>query len=159
MIVTPAGLRDLRGRTAMVDGGFDPLHPGHLAYFRAAAGLGAPVLCNVTADPWVARKHPVLLGQADRAALIDALQPIDYVHLAQGTTEAVLQELAPRYYVKGADWRDRLPPAELRACAEMDTEVVFLDTVIDSSTEIVRDYRRRLAAWTPPGGRPEQEGG
>ena len=41
-------LKQYRGVVAMVDGGFDPLHHGHIAYFEAAAGLGAAgarVLC------------------------------------------------------------------------------------------------------------------
>ena len=35
----------------MVDGGFDPLHEGHIAYFAAAAELGVPVLCNLASEP------------------------------------------------------------------------------------------------------------
>jgi glycerol-3-phosphate cytidylyltransferase-like family protein len=126
----------------MVDGGFDPLHPGHIAYFEAAAGLGLPVLCNIAPDEWVARKHPPLLRQADRAALVDAIRFVVYTHLADGTTEAVLRALAPRHYAKGADWRGRLPDEELAACAELGTEVVYLDTVFDSSTGILERYRR-----------------
>jgi len=34
MIVPTEQLGAHRGRVAMVDGGFDPLHGGHVAYFR-----------------------------------------------------------------------------------------------------------------------------
>jgi cytidyltransferase-like protein len=129
----------------MVDGGFDPLHPGHVEYFRAAAELGAPVLCNVAPDTWVARKHPPLLSQAERGALIDAIRFVDYVHLAAGSTEDVLRALAPRYYVKGADWRGRLPDDQLAICAERGIEVVYLDTVRDSSTAILERYAEKRA--------------
>jgi FAD synthase len=37
MIVGRDDLADLRGTVTMVDGGFDPLHPGHIAYFERAA--------------------------------------------------------------------------------------------------------------------------
>jgi nicotinic acid mononucleotide adenylyltransferase len=40
-------LKEYRGRVAMVDGAFDPLHRGHIEYFRAAAELGLPLLCNL----------------------------------------------------------------------------------------------------------------
>jgi glycerol-3-phosphate cytidylyltransferase-like family protein len=40
MIVATEQLGAHRGRVAMVDGGFDPLHGGHVAYFREAARLG-----------------------------------------------------------------------------------------------------------------------
>ena len=36
MIVATRELSGHRGRVTMVDGGFDPLHPGHVAYFEAA---------------------------------------------------------------------------------------------------------------------------
>ena len=137
MIVPTEQLVAHRGRVAMVDGGFDPLHGGHIVYFREAARLGLPVLCNLSPDEYVARKHPVLLPQAERATIIDAIRYIDLVHPSQTITEEVLRLLRPRYYVKGADWRDRLPPAEVSVCAEHDIEVVYLDTVTNSSTTIL----------------------
>jgi bifunctional ADP-heptose synthase (sugar kinase/adenylyltransferase) len=143
VIVPTAELGGFSGTVTMVSGGFDPLHPGHLAYFRAAAGLGAPVLCNVSSDEWVARKHVPLLTQAERIQLLDAFEPIDYVHAEQGTTAEVLALLRPRYFAKGADWEGRLPDDELAACAEHGIEVVFLDTVVDSSTDVLRRFTER----------------
>lgn len=143
MIVSTEALPDYRGAVTMVDGGFDPLHRGHIAYFEAAAGLGLPLLCNVAPDAWVGRKHPPLLEQADRAAIVDAIRFVTYTHLAAGTTESVLRRLGPRFYAKGADWRGRLPEEELAACAELGTEVVYLDTVLDSSTALLDRYERR----------------
>jgi len=134
-------LGPFRGTVAMVDGGFDPLHAGHVAYFRGAAALGAPVLCNLAPDAYVARKHRPLLPQAERAAVIDAIRWIDLVHLSQGSTEDALRALAPRLYVKGADWRGRLPAEQLEICAAQGTEVVYLDTVLGSSSAL-------LAAWS-----------
>ncbi len=141
MILTTAQLAPFRGAVAMVDGGFDPLHPGHVAYFREAARLGAPVLCNLAPDAWVARKHRPLLTQAERAVLVDAIRHVDLVHPASGSTEEVLRALAPRFYVKGADWRGRLPDEQLEICAEQGTEVVFLDTVTGSSTALLERFR------------------
>jgi cytidyltransferase-like protein len=142
VIVATAELGEHRGNVTMVDGGFDPLHRGHIAYFEAAAALGAPVLCNVAPDEWVARKHTPLLSQTDRAAVIDAIRFVDYVHLAPGTTEAVLRALVPRIYAKGADWQGRLPQQERTTCAELGIEVVYLDTVRDSSTAVLERYDR-----------------
>ena len=140
MILTTEQLIPFRGAVAMVDGGFDPLHPGHVAYFREAARLGAPVLCNVAPDAWVARKHRPLLTQAERGALIDAIRHVDLVHLARGTTEDVLRALQPRFYVKGADWRGRLPAEQTEICAAQGSEVVFLDTVTASSTALLARF-------------------
>ena len=126
----------------MVDGGFDPLHPGHMHYFSAAAALGLPVLCNVAPDDWVSRKHRPLLSQAERGALIDAVRWIAFVHLSSVPTVDVIRELRPRYYAKGVDWRGRLPDDETRICRDVGTEVVFLDTVTHSSSDILERYER-----------------
>lgn len=147
MLVATTELPRLRSEVAMVDGGFDPLHAGHVEHFRAAAELGMPVLCNVSSDRWVERKHPVLLPQEERAALIDALRFVAYTHVSSVTTEEVLRTLEPRYYVKGADWRNRLPAGEARVCHQCGIEIVFLETVLNSSTNVLRDYERRAAAW------------
>jgi cytidyltransferase-like protein len=139
MLIRSDELHRLRGRVVMVDGAFDPLHDGHLAYFEAAAHLG-PVLCNVTGDDYVATKHPPLLPHERRARLIDALRPIEYTHAGTSGTAAVLRELRPRVYAKGADWRGRLPEDQVALCRELGIEIVYLDTVRESSS-------RLLARW------------
>ena len=141
MIIATADFASLAGNVTMVDGGFDPLHPGHIAYFRAAAELGPPVLCNVASDEWVARKHRPLLVQQERGAVLDAIRWVEYVHLSATSTAEVLSELRPRYYAKGGDWCGRLPEEEVAVCAELGIEVVLLDTVTESSTAILERFR------------------
>ncbi len=143
MIVRTDELGGLAGTVTMVSGGFDPLHPGHLAYFRSAADLGAPLLVNVSHDDWVGRKHVPFLTQGERIQLIDALRLVDYVHAEQGATSEVLRLLRPRYFAKGADWEGRLPEDELEVCREHGVEIVFLDTVVDSSTDVLRRFEAR----------------
>jgi bifunctional ADP-heptose synthase (sugar kinase/adenylyltransferase) len=143
MIVSTADLGRYSRQVTMVDGGFDPLHPGHVAYFEAAAGLGLPVLCNVSSDAYVARKHPPFLAHAERGAIIDAIRFVAYTHLSQTTTNEVLRLLEPRHYAKGADWRGRLPGEELATCSDRGIEVVYLDTVVDSSTAVLERYAAR----------------
>lgn len=138
MIVTTQQLEGLSNAVALVDGGFDPLHAGHIAYFRAASELGVPVLCNLSSDEWVARKHPVLLPQADRAAVIDAIRWITYVHVSTIATADVLRRLRPVYYVKGNDWEGRLPDEEQAICASLGIEIRFMDTVTHSSSQLVK---------------------
>jgi cytidyltransferase-like protein len=143
VIVRTDELGGLAGTVTMVSGGFDPLHPGHLAYFRAAADLGAALLVNVSHDDWVGRKHVPFLTQGERIQLIDALRMVDYVHAEQGATSEVLRLLRPRYFAKGADWEGRLPEDELEVCREHGVEIVFLDTVVDSSTDVLRRFEAR----------------
>jgi cytidyltransferase-like protein len=134
-------LKEYRGRVAMVDGAFDPLHRGHVEYFKAAAErLDVPLLCNVASDAYVRTKHPPLLPEDQRAAVVDAIRYITYTHVNQFDTEAILRELRPKYYVKGRDWDGRLPADQVTICRDHGIEVVYLDTVLDSSSRLLRDF-------------------
>jgi glycerol-3-phosphate cytidylyltransferase-like family protein len=143
VIIQTSQLASLAGQVTMVDGSFDPLHDGHIAYFRAAAQFGLPVLCNIAADDWTASKHPVLLSQAQRAEVIDAVRYIDYVHLSHSSTLEVLNTLKPKIYAKGNDWLERggIPAAERNACESSDTTVQYLDTVLNSSSQLLRQWK------------------
>jgi cytidyltransferase-like protein len=139
-------LKDYRKKVAMVDGAFDPLHRGHIEYFRAAAEqLDVPLLCNVASDRYVSTKHPPLLPEEQRAAIVDAIRFISYTHVNQFDTETILRELQPKYYVKGKDWEGRLPPEQVRICRDHGIEVVYLDTVYDSSTRILNEIIKQLS--------------
>ena len=141
MIVTFEQLKNYWKKVAMVDGAFDPLHRGHIEYFRAASEqLDVPLLCNVASDRYVRTKHPPLLPEDHRAAIVDAIRFITYTHINQFDTETILRELRPKYYVKGKDWVGRLPPDQVTICAEYGIEVVYLDTVVDSSSRILKSY-------------------
>ena len=141
MIVEFAQLREYRQKVAMVDGAFDPLHRGHIEYFRAAAAaVEVPLLCNVASDDYVRTKHAPLLPEDQRAVIVDAIRYITYTHINRFDTETILRELQPRYYVKGKDWEGRLPREQVRICAEHGIGVVYLDTVLDSSSRILEQF-------------------
>jgi D-beta-D-heptose 7-phosphate kinase/D-beta-D-heptose 1-phosphate adenosyltransferase len=141
MIVEWDDLPALTGAVTMISGGFDPLHGGHVAYVSAAAALGQPVLCAVDPDAYVATKHPVLLPQDERVRVIDALADVEYVHPAATPIGAVLEQLRPRYFVKGSDWKEKLPEQEI--CDANEIEVVFVDTVTNSSSDLVKNLIER----------------
>jgi cytidyltransferase-like protein len=140
MILGSGDLRGGIGPVTMVSGHFDPLHPGHIEYFVEARRLGLPLLCCVSSDGDVRRKHEPLLTQDDRGRVIAAIAMIDYVYLARDTTAECLRAVRPRFLAKGADWRGRLPEEEVAACRELNIEIAFLDTVRRSSSAILREF-------------------
>lgn len=151
MILTFDQLPAYAGAVAMVDGAFDPLHKGHIEYFRAAAAaVDVPLLCNVASDRYVRTKHAPLLPEDQRAVVIDAIRYIGYTHINTHDTETILRHLRPKYYVKGRDWDGRLPPEQVRICAEHNIGIVYLDTVLDSSSRILERFRRASAAPAAP---------
>lgn len=148
MILAFEQLPAYAGRVAMVDGAFDPVHAGHIEYFRAAsARVGRPLLCNVASDAYVRSKgRPPLLPEQTRAVVVDAVRYIDYTHVNQHDTETILETLRPSHYVKGADWKERgLPPRQVEICSRLGIEIVYLDTVLDSSTRILERF---VQQWT-----------
>jgi hypothetical protein len=60
--------------------------------------------------------------------------------VSQFDTETILRELRPKYYVKGKDWEGKLPSEQVQICAEHGIGVVYLDTVLDSSSRILNDF-------------------
>ena len=85
------------------------------------------------------------LRHEDRAAIVDAIRYISYTHVNQFDTETILRELQPKYYVKGKDWEGRLPSEQVKICGEYAIQVVYLNTVLDSSTRILNEVIKQLS--------------
>lgn len=143
MIISIQQLDQVTGRVTMVDGSFDPIHDGHVEYFRQAAELGDPVICNVAPDSWTVVKHPVLLERQRRAKVLDAIRYIDFVFLADTSTLQALSAIRPKRYVKGNDWKARggIPADEQALCDELGIQVLYLDSVLNSSTRLIDGIR------------------
>ena len=97
------------GRTVVwTNGCFDLLHVGHLAGLAAARALGDVLIVGINADAAVRRlKGPArpVVAEQDRAALLSALRPVDYVVVfGQDTPEAILERVRPDIACKGADY-------------------------------------------------------
>jgi cytidyltransferase-like protein len=67
-------------KVVLVTGGFDPLHSGHIAYFKAAKELGNRLVVGLNSDEWLTRKkgRPFMPLQ-ERFALVSALGIVDEV--------------------------------------------------------------------------------
>ena len=64
----------------LITGGFDPLHSGHIAYFKAARELGDHLVVGLNSDAWLTRKkgRPFMTFD-ERAAIIKELACVDEV--------------------------------------------------------------------------------
>jgi len=64
----------------LVTGGFDPLHSGHIEYFKAAKELGDELVVGVNSDTWLTRKkgRPFMPFE-ERAEIIRNLSMVDRV--------------------------------------------------------------------------------
>ncbi len=63
----------------LVTGGFDPLHSGHIAYFKAAKELGT-LGVGVNSDEWLVRKKgKFFMTVEERISIIKELKCVDVV--------------------------------------------------------------------------------
>lgn len=67
-------------KIVIVTGGFDPLHSGHLAYFKAAKTLGDKLIVGINSDEWLTRKKGrPFMPLHERVALVSSIGIVDEV--------------------------------------------------------------------------------
>ena len=64
-------------KVVVVTGGFDPLHSGHIEYFRAAKQLGDLLIVGLNSDAWLARKKgQPFMPLEERRAIVGSLKDV-----------------------------------------------------------------------------------
>lgn len=64
----------------IVSGGFDPLHSGHIAYFKAAKDLGDMLIVALNSDEWlINKKDKFFMPFEERKSIIENLSCVDLV--------------------------------------------------------------------------------
>lgn len=67
-------------KIVLVSGGFDPLHSGHIEYFKSAKALGDKLVVGINSDAWLIRKKGrPFMPLTERANVIRALSMVDAV--------------------------------------------------------------------------------
>ncbi len=114
-VLTIEALRNERERLrrdgvslAFANGHFDLLHVGHLRYLRAARAEADRLVVAINNDRSVAslkgEGRPVV-PEGERAEMLAALEPVDYVVVFSGDSPApLLAELQPDVHCKGTDY-------------------------------------------------------
>ncbi|HET7674547.1 MAG TPA: bifunctional D-glycero-beta-D-manno-heptose-7-phosphate kinase/D-glycero-beta-D-manno-heptose 1-phosphate adenylyltransferase HldE [Gammaproteobacteria bacterium] len=96
-------------RIVMTNGCFDILHPGHVAYLRAARKLGDRLIVAVNDDASVSRlkgKDRPINTLDDRMAMLAALDMVDWVApFSEDTPARLIGRVLPDVLVKGGDYR------------------------------------------------------
>lgn len=103
-------------KVVLTTGGFDPLHSGHIEYFKAARELGDHLVVGVNSDAWLTRKkgRPFMSIQ-ERAAIIKELECVDEVIAFNDSDDSacaaimqVLQTKSTRWKIVFANGGDRI---------------------------------------------------
>lgn len=103
---------------AFANGHFDLIHVGHLRYLKAARAEGDVLIVAINDDDSVARWKGAgrpIVPAAERAELLAALAPVDFVVVFSGDSPApLLAALRPDVHCKGTDYGtpERVPEFE-----------------------------------------------
>jgi len=67
-------------KIVLITGGFDPLHSGHIAYFKSAKALGDILVVGVNSDAWLTRKKGApFMPYKERAEIVRNIVGVDFV--------------------------------------------------------------------------------
>jgi len=141
-------LRQQGIRVVFTNGCFDIVHAGHVATFRKARELGGALFLGLNSDASVQRlkgKTRPVVSQNDRAALLEAIDCIDYIVIFDDDTpEKLIHAIRPDVLVKGGDWQGQ-PVAGGDFVKSNGGEVYFVDLKKGLSTTII--IQRILEAY------------
>ena len=67
-------------KIVVVRGGFDPIHSGHISYFKSAKGLGEKLVVALNSDAWlIKKKEKFFMPFEERKIIIENLSMVDEV--------------------------------------------------------------------------------
>jgi D-beta-D-heptose 7-phosphate kinase/D-beta-D-heptose 1-phosphate adenosyltransferase len=137
-------------KIVLVTGGFDPLHSGHIEYFKAAKQLGNLLIVGINSDAWLARKKGrAFMPVVERKAIIENLyqvhKVIEFDDSDGSAIDAIRQvtEMFPRDKIVFANGGDRTKDNIPEMVFE-DVEFVFGvggTNKVNSSSWILEEWR------------------
>ena len=67
-------------KIAVVSGGFDPIHSGHITYINAAKKFGDHLIIALNSDAWlIEKKGKAFMPFEERKAILENLKSVDEV--------------------------------------------------------------------------------
>jgi cytidyltransferase-like protein len=88
-------------KIVMATGGFDPVHSGHIAYFKAARALGDMLIVGLNSDEWLERKKGrAFMPWTERLCIINNLAVVDEVYTfddEDGSARHFIQQVQAHY--------------------------------------------------------------
>jgi 2-polyprenyl-3-methyl-5-hydroxy-6-metoxy-1,4-benzoquinol methylase len=144
MIISKENINILPKEFLLIGGAYDPIHEGHIEYFKYVSKYGLPGVLSLDPDEYVESKHTKLLPQAARAVVLNSIKYIDYVYINSDTTAEALALLKPTIFIKGKDWEGKLPVEEIDFCRANNIKIEYLDTKLNSSSKYLIGYNKNL---------------
>jgi cytidyltransferase-like protein len=115
-------------KVVAVSGFFDPLHVGHIEYFKMAKGLGDRLIVVLNNDEQLLLKRGKsgFMNQSERKKVIESIGFVDEVFISVDKDRSIcesLRVLSPDVFANGGDrFADEIP--ESKVCRELGIEMV-----------------------------------
>jgi len=88
-------------KIVLVTGGFDPIHSGHISYFKAAKTLGDELIVGLNSDEWLERKKGrAFMPWNERLCVINNLSVVDEVYTfddSDGSAKNFIRQIRAHY--------------------------------------------------------------
>ena len=139
-------------KIVLITGGFDPLHSGHIAYFKAAKTLGDILIVGLNSDDWLVRKKgAAFMPWNERLCIINNLSMVDEVYTFDdddGSAKHFIQQARAHYpdaeliFANGGDrTKDNIPEMDV-----VDSNLSFAfgvggENKINSSSWILQEWK------------------
>jgi D-beta-D-heptose 7-phosphate kinase/D-beta-D-heptose 1-phosphate adenosyltransferase len=139
-------------RIVLITGGFDPLHSGHIAYFKAAKTLGDMLIVGLNSDDWLVRKKgAAFMPWNERLCIINNLSMVDEVYTFNdddGSAKHFIQQARAHYpdaqlvFANGGDrTKDNIPEMDV-----IDSNLSFVfgvggENKMNSSSWILQEWK------------------
>jgi D-beta-D-heptose 7-phosphate kinase/D-beta-D-heptose 1-phosphate adenosyltransferase len=139
-------------KIVLVTGGFDPIHSGHIGYFKSAKALGDRLIVGINSDEWLERKKGrAFMPWNERLCIINNLSMVDEVYTfndEDGSARHFIQQVRAHYpedeliFANGGDrTRDNIPEMDV-----VDSNLSFVfgiggEDKKNSSSWILEDWK------------------
>ena len=140
--------------TVVASGYFDPMHSGHIRYFREAKKLGDKLIVIVNNDRQAAlKKGHHFMNQKERLEVVKSIRYVDDVFLSIDKDRTIIKSLMkikPDIFAVGPDYSKHML-AEKEICDKLGIKIVdrltkrFLipSKFKQSSSKIIRHFLKR----------------
>tara|TARA_B100001113_G_C21118108_1_gene626233 strand:- start:860 stop:1639 length:780 start_codon:yes stop_codon:yes gene_type:complete len=138
---------------ALVSGGFDPVHVGHLRMFQDAKKLSDKVIVLLNNDEWlIEKKGKPFMSQEQRKEILEEFESISKVIIQKSNEKSsskAIQEFAYKNerknicYCNGGDRSNIENIREAEICKKLNIDLVFGvggEEKIESSSELTKNY-------------------
>ena len=139
-------------KIVLVTGGFDPLHSGHIEYFKSAKKLGDLLVVGINSDSWLSRKKGApFMPDQERNGIVKNLSMVDrtiFFNDRDGSAKEAIRDLRALYpndqiiFANGGDrTQENIPEMDIK-----DDNLVFAfgvggENKMNSSSWILQEWK------------------